>query len=95
MNNKLEKLTQASEMLKAIAHPIRLTIVQLLGNNQRMSVTSIHKALNIEQAVTSHHLNILKNKGVLNVDREGKYCFYFLKNQHFAEIVTCINKCEE
>lgn len=95
MNNKLEKLTQASEMLKAIAHPIRLTIVQLLGNNKRMSVTAIHEVLNIEQAIASHHLNILKNKGVLNVDREGKYCFYFLKHQHFAEIVICINKCEE
>ena len=58
MTNELTKLIQASEMLKAIAHPIRLAIVQLLENDKRMSVTAIHETLNIEQAVASHHLNI-------------------------------------
>ncbi|MBQ20238.1 MAG: transcriptional regulator [Flavobacteriales bacterium] len=95
MTNELTKLTQASEMLKAIAHPIRLAIVQLLENDKRMSVTAIHEALNIEQAVASHHLSILKSKGVLSVDREGKQCFYFLKHQRLAEIVVCVNKCQE
>ncbi|HLU85108.1 MAG TPA: metalloregulator ArsR/SmtB family transcription factor [Vicingaceae bacterium] len=95
MSNKLTKLYQASEMLKAIAHPIRLAIVQLLENNQRKSVTEIHETLKIEQAVASHHLSILKNKGVVSMDKEGKHCYYYLKHQRLAEIVVCVNKCQE
>lgn len=95
MSNKLTKLHQASEMLKAIAHPIRLAIVQLLENNQRKSVTEIHETLKIEQAVASHHLSILKNKGVVSMDKEGKHCYYYLKHQRLAEIVVCVNKCQE
>lgn len=94
MSNKLTKLYQASEMLKAIAHPIRLAIVQLLENNQRKSVTEIHETLKIEQAVASHHLSILKNKGVVSMDKEGKHCYYYLKHQRLAEIVVCVNKCQ-
>lgn len=95
MSNKLTKLYRASEMLKAIAHPIRLAIVQLLENNQRKSVTEIHETLKIEQAVASHHLSILKNKGVVSMDKEGKHCYYYLKHQRLAEIVVCVNKCQE
>jgi len=37
----LNKLESASEMLKAIAHPIRIAIVNLLDGNKKMSVTEI------------------------------------------------------
>lgn len=91
----LNKLETASEMLKAIAHPIRLTIVGMLDDEKKLSVTEIHEALNIEQAVASHHLSILKNKGVLLSERSGKNCYYSLKHQRLSQIVACIDKCQE
>ena len=92
---EIQKLENAAEMLKAIAHPIRISIVGKLEAGKKLCVTEIHKALNIEQAVASHHLSILKNKGVLNVEREGKHCYYSLKHERLSQIIECVNKCQD
>jgi len=90
----LDKLESASEMLKAIAHPIRIAIVGMLDDQKKLNVTEIYEALKIEQAVASHHLSILKNKGVLISEREGKNCYYSLKFTRLSQIVSCIEKCQ-
>lgn len=89
------KLEAAASKLRAIAHPMRIAIIDLLHENQKQSVTEIYKKLNIEQASASHHLNILKNKGVLVSKRDGKKIYYSLKNQTLTEIIECINRCNE
>ncbi|MCF8230957.1 MAG: metalloregulator ArsR/SmtB family transcription factor [Bacteroidales bacterium] len=89
------KLEAAASKLRAIAHPMRIAIIDLLHENQKQSVTEIYKKLNIEQASASHHLNILKNKGVLTSKRDGKKIYYSLKNQTLTEIIECINRCNE
>lgn len=91
----IDKLEMASSKLRAMAHPMRIAIMDLLHDNKRMSVTDIYKRLNIEQASASHHLNILKNKGILVSQREGKKIFYALKDEVLTEIVACINRCND
>lgn len=88
-----EKLDQATEMLKAIAHPVRLSIVHLLEGGKRLSVTEIFQTLNLEQANASHHLRILKDKGVLSLNREGKNIYYFLKHSQLTQVIRCIERC--
>lgn len=88
-------MEKASELLKAIAHPIRLEIIDLLSNKKRLNVTEIFTTLGIEQAIASHHLAILKTKGVLHCDRNGKNCHYSLKNPCFSEIMKCVAKINE
>jgi DNA-binding transcriptional ArsR family regulator len=95
MNIDLSKLEAASETLKAIAHPIRISIVGLLDDDTQLSVTEIYEALDIEQAVASHHLSILKNKDVLISNRVGKKCFYKLKFPQLSQIITCIETCQK
>jgi DNA-binding transcriptional ArsR family regulator len=90
----IDKLEMAASKLRAIAHPMRIAIIDLLNDNQ-LSVTEIYEHLNIEQASASHHLNILKSKGVLTSKRNGKKIFYSLKNQTLTEIIECINRCNE
>lgn len=92
---QIDKLEQAASKLRAMAHPMRIAIIELLHDGNRMSVTEIYRKLKIEQAAASHHLNILKNKGVLASQREGKKIFYSLKSQVLTEIITCINRCNE
>ena len=92
---QIEKLEKASSKLRAMAHPMRIAIIDMLNNGNRMSVTEIYKKLKIEQAAASHHLNILKNKGVLISQREGKKIFYSLKSDVLTEIIDCINRCNE
>jgi DNA-binding transcriptional ArsR family regulator len=90
---KIEELEQAAGMLKAMAHPMRIAILNFLEDGKRMTVTEIHEKLKIEQSTTSHHLGILKDKGVLASKREGKNTFYFLKNDSLSKIMDCINQC--
>lgn len=91
----ITKLEMAASKLRAIAHPMRIAIIDLLNENGKMSVTEIYSALDIEQASASHHLNILKNKGILVSKREGKKIFYSLKSVTLTEIIECINRCNE
>lgn len=91
----INKLEMAASKLRAIAHPMRIAIIDLLNESPKLSVTEIYEKLNIEQASASHHLNILKNKGVLVSKREGKKIFYSLKNISLTEIIECINRCNE
>jgi DNA-binding transcriptional ArsR family regulator len=90
---QIEKLEIAASMLRAMAHPMRIAIVDLLTNNKRLTVTEIYERLNIEQASASHHLNILKSKGLLESKREGKMIFYSLKHNRLTEIIECLDRC--
>jgi DNA-binding transcriptional ArsR family regulator len=94
-NNDLDvvKLEAAASKLRAMAHPMRIAIIDLLKEEKKMSVTQIYERLDIEQAAASHHLNILKTKGVLVSKREGKMIHYSLKNKALTDIIYCINKC--
>ena len=86
-----EQLEKASGMLKAIAHPVRIAILNYLEDGKKLTVTEIHELLKLEQSTTSHHLGILKDKGVLASKREGKNTYYFLKQNNLATIIDCIN----
>jgi DNA-binding transcriptional ArsR family regulator len=91
----ITKLEMAASKLRAIAHPMRIAIIDLLNEKPKLSVTEIYSKLDIEQASASHHLNILKNKGVLVSKREGKKIYYSLKSVTLTEIIECINRCNE
>jgi DNA-binding transcriptional ArsR family regulator len=88
-----ETLEKAASMLKAIAHPVRISIVQFLEDGKKRTVTEIHNKLGIEQAAASHHLVILKDRGVLSSKREGKNTWYFLKHPNFREVLSSVGDC--
>ncbi len=91
---KPEELERCATMLKAIAHPIRIAIIELLSEQERMSVTEIYEQLELEQAVASHHLGILKNKDVLVSVRDGKNMLYELKYKQIKQVIECIQHCQ-
>ncbi|MCB2205742.1 metalloregulator ArsR/SmtB family transcription factor [bacterium] len=88
-----EVMEEAAGMLKAVSHPVRLAIVELLDNGVRRNVTEIFEQLELEQAVASHHLAILRDRGVLSQERSGKHVFYFLRHPRLTEIVHCVKDC--
>ncbi|MCB0546611.1 MAG: helix-turn-helix transcriptional regulator [Phaeodactylibacter sp.] len=85
-------LEDSTETLRAIAHPIRIAIIDLLYNNGQMTVTSIYEQLKIEQAIASHHLRILKNKDIVAVERDGKNSLYSLSKEEYYEIIKTLIK---
>jgi len=88
-----DKLEMAATMLRAMAHPMRIAILKHLEGGKKLTVTEIHELLGIEQSTTSHHLGILKDKGVLCAKREGKNTFYFLKYEILSKIVESLHSC--
>jgi len=89
-----EKLENVAFILKTIAHPTRLGIVNLLTENEKLSVNQICEALGIEQSLVSHHLNIMNLKGILNRDRAGKNIYYSLKLREVVKVIECMQNCE-
>ena len=88
-----ETLEKGAYMLKAMAHPVRIAIISLLEDGKRHSVTEIHTRIGIEQSVASHHLAILKDRGVLISKREGKNTWYFLKHKNLKDLLESLHKC--
>ena len=72
-------LEYAFSRLRGIAHPMRIEILELLTVNKQMTVTQIFEKMNVDQAVASHHLIILKNKGVVESNRSGKNSYYSIR----------------
>ena len=90
---KPEEVERAANMIKAISHPMRLAILGYLGEGNQLSVTEIHTLLQIEQSTASHHLGILKDKGVLCSTRQGKNTLYRLKRKNLSKLIRCISEC--
>jgi len=87
-----EQLESASQILKAMAHPIRVSIMATL-EEKKLNVTQIYESLNLEQSVVSHHLGILRDKGVLRAERDGKNVFYSLKSKLLSSVIECVTNC--
>jgi len=92
-NLTADQLEKVAGMLKAIAHPMRIAILKYLDGGKQLTVTAIHELLGIEQSTTSHHLGILKDKGVLVSKRVRKNTFYIIKNENPSHVIECVSKC--
>lgn len=68
-------LDRQSHLFKALSDETRLKMVGLLGLRE-MCVCELTVALGLTQPTASHHLNILKNAGLLKDRKEGKWTFY-------------------
>jgi DNA-binding transcriptional ArsR family regulator len=79
----------AAEVLKAVAHPVRLQIIELL-ETQEMCVGDIVAALGGKQAITSQQLNMMKDKGVLNCRRDGVKVYYRIENKDVIKLLYCV-----
>lgn len=91
----IEKINNATNLLKGVAHPIRLSIMEVLKEVDKLCVTDIHQQIGVEQAVASQHLKILKDRGILDSYKEGKKSFYFIKNNNFKKLLDYIDACNE
>ena len=88
-----EQLERAASMLKAVAHPMRLSILQLLEREGKLSVNEICEKLSTEQSLTSHHLSNMKLKGILTCEREGQRIIYYVKIVELSNLLRCMEAC--
>lgn len=84
--DKQEHIETAARALKAIAHPLRLKILCVLGD-QEACVQEIVEAVGTSQSNISQHLAILRDKGVLVTRRAANRVFYRVGDARLLQLV--------
>lgn len=85
-----EKLQYSSELLRALAHPLRLKILEFIDKNKEINVNKIYNTLKIEQSITSQHLKVLRMAGVVHTDRDGKFVHYSIDYKRLITTVKAL-----
>jgi DNA-binding transcriptional ArsR family regulator len=86
------ELRKAVLVLRAINHKLRQRIVDLLEEQEHMTVTDIYIKLRLEQSVASQHLAILRRAGVVITERQGKFINYSLDKDRLAQISRLVEE---
>ena len=95
-NSLEEKITlidceKTAEVLKALGHPTRIKIVKYLADGEKC-VKEIWQELGIPQPTVSQHINILKNAGIISLDRDGVKTCYKIENPKVVEIIKLLSE---
>ena len=85
----LEALRDAAECLKALAHPHRLRIVQMLLQG-RYTVGELAEACGIPSHMASEHLRLMQRCGFLAGAKEGRNAYYRITESHLAGLMSCV-----
>lgn len=85
-----DRFESTARMLRCLGHPVRLRIIDLLERTGEATVTEIHEALELEQALCSQHLNLMRDKGVLARRRDGVHVYYRLGDPRSLKVLSCL-----
>ncbi len=81
-----------AEIVKAIAHPLRIAIVDFLKDSQQC-VCDIAEHIGSERSNVSRHLSVMVNAGVLEYRKAGLKVIYKLKTPCILDFFSCITTC--
>lgn len=89
--DKEEHIEMAARALKAIAHPLRLKILCVLGENE-ICVQDIVEAVGTSQSNISQHLAILRDKGVLQTRKDANRVYYRVGDQRTLQLIVLMRE---
>lgn len=78
-----------ARIIKAMAHPSRLFIVDELSRGERC-VCELTEMIGVDMSTVSRHLSILKNAGIVEDDKRGSTVYYRLKVPCVLDFVKCV-----
>ena len=87
----LENMDHAAECLRTIAHPCRLRMIEMLMAKER-TVGELAEACEIPSHMASEHLRIMKDRGLLQSERQGRFVIYRIAEDGLSGIMDCIRK---
>ena len=90
-----EVVRSAVSVLKAVGHPLRFRIVDLLTEGERLSVSELCDRLKTRQPIISQQLSILRRRHVVRGLRDGNRVLYSLDHEHVGEIVRLLKSDPE
>jgi DNA-binding transcriptional ArsR family regulator len=91
MRNKQKKILfeRQAEVAKAIAHPLRIAILDFLKDREQC-VCDIAEHIDSEQSNVSRHLSVMVKAGVLDCRKEGLKVIYHLKCPCILDFFSCV-----
>ncbi|WP_436513647.1 ArsR/SmtB family transcription factor [Clostridium thermobutyricum] len=90
MENDYKALTNSAELLKVLAHPVRLCIVRGLLANGSCNVTFMQNCLDMPQSTISQHLQKLRSVGIIEGERNGLEINYRVVNNKVEKIIKAL-----
>lgn len=84
------ELVRSTEILRALAHPLRMRILEFIDQYDKINVNKIYSSLRLEQSITSQHLRILRYAGLVETEREGKFIYYRVNYEKMKGAVAAI-----
>ncbi|OGO78992.1 MAG: transcriptional regulator [Clostridiales bacterium GWB2_37_7] len=88
----MEDLTQyneKAELLKVLAHPVRLCIIKGLMSRE-CNVSHMQECLELPQSTVSQHLSILRSKGIIKGTRKGLEVNYSIANEEVKKLINLL-----
>lgn len=84
---KAENIEEAAVAMQAMAHPLRLKILCLLGSGE-LAVGEIVEAVGTSQGNVSQHLGILRDRGLITSRGEGRQVLYKIEDARVLKMIT-------
>jgi DNA-binding transcriptional ArsR family regulator len=85
----MASLAEAAECLRTLAHPVRLRMVQLLLQGDH-TVGELAEACDLPSHMASEHLGLMRDRGLLQSERQGRYIYYRIAEEGLRGIMQCI-----
>ncbi|UOY94493.1 metalloregulator ArsR/SmtB family transcription factor [Ectobacillus sp. JY-23] len=79
-----------AEMLKVLAHPVRLCIVKGLIEKGACNVSTMYTSLDMPQSTISQHLAKLKSSKIVTSERKGLEIFYSVDNEKVTQLIKIL-----
>lgn len=87
-----EDIERFSEILKALANPARLRIVNLLTTGER-TVSELCELSGLKQSLVSQQLKILRLNNIVQFRKEVPRSYYSIKDQNVVGMLRCLSRC--
>ncbi|OAB47031.1 ArsR/SmtB family transcription factor [Paenibacillus antarcticus] len=88
MDNNFKAYNETADILKALAHPVRLCILQGLIKKGSCNVTHMQECLELPQSTVSQHLQKLRSMGIVQTDRNGLEVNYSVVDPRIKMMIT-------
>ncbi len=90
MIEDMKFLEEQAELLKVIAHPVRLCIARGRWRSGSCNVSHMQCCLEVPQSTVSQHLGKLRQAGIIEGERNGLEITYRLKDERVKAILSCL-----
>ncbi len=89
-----QKLQQAAKLLKTIAHPVKLEILEILEGEEALDVSTLCARLSGECDISmmSHHLAKMRDNGILVAEKRGKQVFHRIADRQLLKLFDCLEE---